>query len=108
MPYQIFIINLLIIWGIYAAFKPDMIFSKLDILLRSKLYSKFLPSKVDYYLKPFYKCPICMPSVWGAPVFIVFIQEPLYLLPVYVVSMVGFNYIVAQLISKEIDVNVND
>ncbi len=81
-----------------------MIFAKLDILFRSLLYSKFKPSLVDYWLKPIYKCSICMSSVWGIPVFIIFVPLPIYFLPVYVISMAGFQYIVSQIVSKQIEI----
>jgi hypothetical protein len=106
--YEIWLINLLIIWGVYASFKPDMIFEQLDRRIRAYLYWRTRnKERIDYWLKPFYKCPICMPSVWGSTGFFLTIDRPLYLWPIYVVSMVGFNYIVSQLISKQIEVTVD-
>lgn len=106
--YQIWLINSLIIWGVYASFKPDMIFEKIDRKLRAWLYWKTRNiDRVDYWLKPFYKCPICMPSVFGSITYFSFVSHNPFIWPVYVVSMVGFNYILAQLISKQIEVNLN-
>lgn len=105
--YQIWLINSLIIWGVYASFKPDMIFEKLDRKLRAFLYWKTRNiDRVDYWLKPFYKCPICMPSIWGSIGFFLFTPASITIWPFYIVSMVGFNYILAQLISKKVEVEV--
>jgi len=84
-----------------------MIWEKVDIVIRWKLYSRIKPSKVDYWVKPFYKCTICMASIWGGSCFILFVPLPIYYLPVYVFSMAGINYLLAQLISKEIEVSMN-
>lgn len=127
----LFLINLLCLWAVYASFKPGMIFGDIREwiegklrggviiwLIRRKDYTsiseprEIAEEKVDYWLKPVWGCPVCMPTVWAAPVYLIasftgLIGYPWYLFIIYHLSMVGLNYIVSQLISKEVDVNLN-
>ncbi len=135
--HELFLINLLCIWAIFASFREGMIFGWLREWIEDRLKSFYLAKvsvkysyqdlgigeiirmaeekaeeKVDYYLKPVFGCPVCMPSLWASPVYLIaslsgFISYPWYLFPIYVLSMVGLNYLLSQLISKEVDVNLN-
>jgi hypothetical protein len=65
--------------------------------------SKAWITKVDYWLKPVFLCPVCMPSIWSSPAFL-WMGGDWYLLPLWVFCMSGLNYIISQLISKEMTV----
>src|SRR6187399_712 len=132
---EIWLINDLIIWAVYASMTEGMIFENIDRGIRAYLYQRVKPpilrtekdmdnvylivdedlhhyrrwkkatDTVDYWLKPLYKCPICQPSVWGSAGFLIFVDQPLYFWPIYVISMVGANYIISQAISKHITID---
>lgn len=124
---EIWVINDLIIWAVYASMTEGMIFENIDRGIRAYLYQRVKPEiyyeltlikeknhyrrwkkktdSVDYWLKPFYKCAICMPSIWGSAGFLIFVDQPLYFWPIYVISMVGANYIISQAISKHITID---
>jgi len=124
---ETWVINDLIIWAIYASMTEGMIFENIDRGIRAYLYQRVKPEiwpegvnyftvshyrrwknateSVDYWLKPFYKCAICMPSIWGSAGFLIFVDQPLYFWPIYVISMVGANYIISQAISKHITID---
>lgn len=124
---QLWVINDLIIWAVYASFSENMIFENIDRGIRAYLYQRVKPhvwpkgvnyfemshyrrwkkgvDSVDYWLKPLYKCAVCMPSVWASTGFLIFADQPLYFWPVYVITMVGANYIISQLISKHISID---
>lgn len=101
------VINSLVIFGIYAITRENMllynlnrVFSRSIIRLFLKLYNddpeKAAP-KASFILKPLIDCPPCMASVWSIPFLI---GQSLYLWPVYMLSLCGFNYIIMKLISK--------
>lgn len=99
--YQLlFLINILFIFGIHVCFKEEMIFEKAADWIEEKV-------KDHYWLKPLYSCPICMSSIWGGACFIIFSGLSIFLLPVWVISMAGANYIILQLISKHIEVSID-
>lgn len=94
--YEIWLINNLCLWAVFASFKEGMIFGKLGEWIEKKLG--------EYWSKPLIGCPVCMPSIYGSIGFLIFITNPLYIWPVYVVTMVGANYIISQLISKHVTI----
>ena len=96
--YEIWFINNLCLWAIYASFKPGMIFGNLGDWIEEKLG--------EYWSKPVISCPVCMPTLWAIPVYFILLPAPWYFFIIYHLSMVGFNYIISQLISKHIDVTL--
>lgn len=125
---EIWLLNILIIWAVYASMTEGMIFENIDRGIRAYLYQRVKPEiyyimgsylqsphhyrrwkkstdSVDYWLKPLYKCGVCMPSIWGSAVFLIFVDQPLYFWPIYVITMVGANYIISQAISKHITID---
>lgn len=96
--YEIWLINNLILWAVYASFKKDMIFGKQGDVIEEKIG--------EYWSKPVISCPVCMPTLWALPVYFILLPAPWYYFWVYHLTMVGFNYILSQLISKHISVTV--
>jgi hypothetical protein len=94
--YEIWLINNLCLWAIYASFKDGMIFGKQGEWIDEKLG--------EYWSKPVVRCPVCMPTVWAIPVYFILLPGPWYYFVFYHLTMVGFNYILSQLISKHITV----
>ena len=102
----IFIINILVIFGIKTLFADDMLLSDLKYSLfnlRSKKMFKtpYLAlgeldqSKVRFLFKPLFVCPPCMSSIWGTIGFF-FNDYPIYYLPVYVFALCGAIYLIIQ------------
>jgi hypothetical protein len=94
--YEIWTINNLCLWAVYASFKPGMIFGNLGDKIEETLG--------EYWSKPVISCPVCMPTMWAIPVYLILLPGPWYLFILYHLTMVGFNYILSQLISKHITV----
>jgi hypothetical protein len=49
-----------LIFFLYAAFQPHMIFGKVRI---------WFASLNDFYQKPLFSCSICMCSIWGSAIY---------------------------------------
>jgi hypothetical protein len=94
--YEIWLINNLCLWAVYASFKPGMIFGDLGEKIEERVG--------EYWYKPLFGCPVCMPTVWAIPVYFILLPAEWYYFIFYHLTMVGFNYIVSQLISKHITV----
>ena len=94
--FEIWLINNLCLWAVYASFKPGMIFGNWGDKIEDRLG--------EYWSKPVVSCPVCMPTLWAVPVFFIFVALPWYFVFIYHLTMVGFNYILSQLISKHITV----
>ena len=94
--YEIWLINNLCLWAVYASFKQGMIFGGLGEKIEEKVG--------EYWSKPLVTCPVCMPTVWAIPVYFILLPAEWYYFILYHLTMVGFNYIVSQLISKHITI----
>lgn len=102
------IINSLVIFGIHAATRRNMILSYFHeriaaglLYLLLKLYKKDIAkaeNSTAIILKPLLDCPPCMASVWGIPFAL---MQPLSVWTlVYLFALSGLNYIIMKLISR--------
>lgn len=90
---MLFIINVLVIWGVYASTRDGNIIN---------LESAPLPK---WAAKPLYNCPFCMSSVWGSVGFFALSPETyglgVWFLPVWVLAICGCNYLILMHIPNE-------
>lgn len=87
----IFLINILVIFGIYVIFSERMLLSPVREYLVARINKK--------YLKPFILCPPCMSSIWGTVGFF-FTDYPIWGLPIYVLSLCGAIYLIIEFIPE--------
>jgi hypothetical protein len=87
------------IWGLYAAsqynFDINRQITDKEILWRLKYYAEQLPTNIA---KPLLLCPICMSSVWGSIFFLCYNYNYYLYLPIYIICLAGFQYIIYKLI----------
>ena len=81
----------LIIFGIWGAFGPKMIFGWLGDILEKRV--------PDALNKPIWSCPPCMASVWGSIYWFSVGGRVEWVLP-FVLALSGFNRIVASNLLK--------
>ena len=117
---QVFLVNSLFIFGIYAITGKDMIFG---FMQRWKVFKENKPEpydpevgisisgelirydddigkrRNDMIKKPLFNCPPCMASIWGTAGFVYTGIGWEYWI-VWVLSLAGFNYIVNKIIDK--------
>ena len=81
------IIGSLWIWGVFCAFDEGMIFWP----IREGLHHR-LP---DGVLKPFISCPMCMASVHGGAIGLIYYDFHLIVIP-YIICLCGLNFIIKE------------
>lgn len=85
LPYDLFIANILIIYGIYNLFDEDMLLEKPGNWLRNKL---------GYVSKPLFDCTYCMASVHGTWFFLLFIDLGLIWWPLWCLMVSGAIFLI--------------
>ena len=96
----IFLINSLVIYGVFASTGEGMI---LGFVQRWTTYNIYLPpiksgeKEIAFWTKPLWNCPACMASVYGTAGFY-FTDLSWWWLPVYVFALSGFCYLISKLI----------
>ena len=90
-----FIVTVLVIYGIHATTREGMIFDHFKYISYKWLAKKtgFLFS--DRLYKALFDCTPCMASVYGTVSFfiVVYPEQSLFIWPVWVLSLSGFNYL---------------
>jgi len=90
---MIWLINLLVIWGLQYSFEPNEIFGGIAGAGR-----RFLtPKGLAWMNKPLFDCVMCMSSFWSIPFYIhavLFHDYDWYYWPVYVLSLAGASFII--------------
>lgn len=83
------------IWGVHYTFQDGEIFGKIGNWLESKLPL--------WALKPTIGCPVCMASVHGTIIFLLFLAGivPLWYWLVFVFMVCGFNAIIKRFLYGE-------
>lgn len=101
---DIFIINILVIFGVKALFSDGMLLSRLKYRLFNLRSEKLFKTpylaldeiekeRVRFIFKPLFQCPPCMASVWGMPGFLLTGYE-WYYLPIYLLALCGAVYLI--------------
>ncbi len=54
----------------------------------------------EFWSKPVTECPPCMASVWGLLFYFIFVQGGVVLLPFYLLTLVGLNYLLMHTLDK--------
>lgn len=84
-----FLVNALFILGVYYSFSKNQIFGGVREYFLMKNPMFWTP-----ILKPFILCFVCMSSVWGTIGYILFLDYPIWYLPIYVFSLCGFMFLI--------------
>ncbi len=95
----------LFIYAVHILFQEDHLLEKWGDLITEKLGDK--------WSKPVINCPICMSSIWGllcfAEISYVFgVHLPIRQLIPYIMCLCGLNYIINKLISKDVNVTIEE
>lgn len=70
--FQLLLLNLLLIFGIWKLFQVDEVFGKAGDWMTKRIG--------DHWVKPLFDCPACMSSVWGTAFFV----ATFHVMPVWV------------------------
>jgi hypothetical protein len=86
------------IYAIHTATRPQMILEWLKVKVNQRLLLQLdiNPEKLVYLNKWLWDCPPCMATLYGTIAFFLFCL-PLYLLPVFVLSVSGLNAVIVKL-----------
>lgn len=87
--------NALFIWGVHGLIRTN---KELDDWLTRIAVKYDIPEWVP---KPIIDCPPCMSSVYGTGFYVVANGGIDWGLPVYLLCLVGLNFLISQAISKE-------
>lgn len=81
------------IWGIKAITSEPFIFWK---------QAEYIESKIGIWLsRPFFRCPVCMPSVWGTYFFFYYDQVGIMNWVTFVICLSGINYLIVEYLYPE-------
>ena len=98
-----FIITVLVIYGIHASTRPNMILAPIGNFISNKLTDLIGINTAIRISKVLFDCTPCMASLYGTVSFFLVRPYPSPLLlswAVWVFSLCGFNYILNKIINK--------
>lgn len=87
----IFIVNALVILGIYNAFSPGQAFGFIRKFILHNAGNAEIAIEIT---KPIYGCFVCMPSLWGTAAYLLYSPYPWYYFPIYVFALSGFMFLI--------------